>query len=262
VQRLVSWAFPTRAESTVTASHCPVQCPSTDRNQLSAMSAVNLSAADALIGGRIVPRTKLQYQSKIRAIKRYYTEQLHLDFSVPVDRDDILAFFGWLIDVQHKDRPLAISSVHLYKSALGWYYKERRLIMDPTVNQELDTLLKGYHRRVSELKLVGKMPVFEGKYHLPFEGYRTLANLLVRLTPFTQMLFAWPFLVLQWNLIARSATVSSMMMEHIGWEGDALRISTPKHKGDQEGVKCFARPHERPTGLAVGECSHSETQDC
>jgi hypothetical protein len=35
--------------------------------------------------------------------------------------------------------------------------------------------------------------------------------------------------------------VSSMMMEHIGWEGDALMVSTPKHKGDQEGAKCFAR---------------------
>ena len=31
------------------------------------------------------------------------------------------------------------------------------------------------------------------------------------------------------------------MMEHVGWEEDSLLITTPKHKGDQEGVKCFAR---------------------
>ena len=55
------------------------------------------------------------------------------------------------------------------------------------------------------------------------------------------MLFGWPFLVLQWNLVARSATVSSMMMEHISWEGDSLVITTPKHKGDQEGANCFPR---------------------
>ena len=30
-------------------------------------------------------------------------------------------------------------------------------------------------------------------------------------------------------------------MEHVGWEADSLLISTPKHKGDQEGAKCFAR---------------------
>jgi hypothetical protein len=111
------------------------------------MSAGNLSAADALIGGRIVARTKLQYQSKIRAIEKYYRDQLHRDFTIPVDRNDILAFFGWLIDVQHKDRPLAISSVHLYKSALGWYYKERKLIMDLTVNQELDQCCTRHTRR-------------------------------------------------------------------------------------------------------------------
>jgi hypothetical protein len=185
------------------------------------MNADNLSAADALIGGRVVMRTRQQYEGKIRAMQRYYTDELGREFDVPVVRDDILAFFGWLIDVKHKEDPLSISSVKQYKSALKWHYKECRLIIDPEVNQELDTLLRGYQRRVSELKLDGKMPVFEGKYHLPFEGYRTLAALLFRSEPFNQMLFAWPFLILQWNLIARTASVSSMMMEHIGWEGDA-----------------------------------------
>lgn len=205
------------------------------------MSSENLSAADVLIGGRIVSRTKQQYEGKIKAIARYYTEQLSREFVVPAQRDDILAFFGWLIDEKHKDEPLAISSVKMYKSALKWFYKEHRVVMSPEINQELDTLMKGYQRRVSEFKLDGKMPVFEGKYHLPFAGYRVLASLLFRSSAFGEMLFAWPFLVLQWNLIARTATVSSMMMEHIGWEGDALLITTPKHKGDQEGVKCFAR---------------------
>ena len=149
------------------------------------MNADNLSAADALIGGRIVPRTKQQYEGRsgrMNAIKRYYcnyTDELGREFNVPVERDDILAFFGWLIeDKHHNDEPLAISSVKGYKSALKWYYKEHRLIIAPEVNQELDTLLKGYQRRVSELRLDGKMPVFEGKYQLPFEGYCTLASLL------------------------------------------------------------------------------------
>ena len=113
--------------------------------------------------------------------------------------------------------------------------------MAAEINQELDTLLKGYQRRVSDLKLEGRMPVFEGKYHLPFQGYTVLAKFLFRSTRFDEVLFAWPFLVLQWNLIARTATVASIMMEHVGWEEDALLITTPKHKGDQEGVKCFAR---------------------
>jgi hypothetical protein len=212
----------------------------------------NLSSADALIGGRIVTRTKQQYEGKIKVINTYYTEHLAQAFAVPVQRDDILGFFGWLIDKKHKDKPVAVSTVMGYKSALKWYYKERKVIMTPEVDQELDSVLKGYTRRVSGLKLDGKMAVFEGKYHLPFEGYRVLATLLFQYAHFNEMLFAWPFLVLQWNLIARTATVASMMMEHIGWEGDALTVSTPKHKGDQEGAKCFARHlYANPSNPAI-----------
>ena len=35
--------------------------------------------------------------------------------------------------------------------------------------------------------------------------------------------------------------MAGIKTEHVGWEADALLISTPKHKGDQEGAKCFAR---------------------
>ena len=122
-----------------------------------------------------------------------------------------------------------------------WYYKEAKLIIAPHIDQGLETLLKGYRRRVADLKLAGKMSIFEGKQHLTYDGYRLIARTLFKTEPFNTMLFAWPFIVLQWNLIARSATVGGLLMEHIGWEGDALLISTPKSKADQEGVKCFAR---------------------
>jgi hypothetical protein len=48
------------------------------------------------------------------------------------------------------------------------------------------------------------------------------------------------------NLFARSATVS-MMMEHIGWEGEALHqhIEAQRH---QEGVKCFCSSPLRQLG--------------
>lgn len=136
----------------------------------------------------------------------------------------IHSFFGWLIDIKHKDKPVAFSTVRQYKSALVWYYKEHKLIFQPEISQGLETLLNGYKRRVSDHKLAGKMPVFEGKYHLTFDRYSLLASALLKAQDVVQMLFGWPFLVLQWNLIARTATVSGMMMEHVGWEGDSLLI--------------------------------------
>ena len=91
----------------------------------------------------------MTYQGKINLIRQFYTEHLHSDLTLPVQRDDIHSFFGWLIDSKHKDKPAAFSTVRRYKSALVWYYKEHKLIMPPEINQGLETLLNGYKRRVS-----------------------------------------------------------------------------------------------------------------
>jgi hypothetical protein len=60
-----------------------------------------------------------------------------------VQLPQIRAFFGWLIDVRHNNKPLSFSSVRSYKSALVWWYKEHKLIIQPDVNQALETLLTG-----------------------------------------------------------------------------------------------------------------------
>ena len=197
------------------------------------------SSADALTDARIVPATKAGYQRKIDIIREFYKEHLLSSFTLPVNEQEIRSFFGWLTThpTKRKDQPPAFSTVRQYKSALVWYYQECKFTLLPELNQSLELLLNGYKRKVSSYKLEGKMPVFEGKYHLTFDGYCLLASTLL----VSQMLFGWPYLVLQWNLIARTATVSGIMMEHVGWEGDSLLVSTPKHKGDQEGVKCFSR---------------------
>ena len=158
------------------------------------------SSTDAVIDARVVRGTKATYQGKINLIKKFYTEHLQRsDLILPVQRDDIHSFFGWLIDSKHKDKPAAFATVRQYKSALVWYYQEHELIMQPEINQGLETLLNGYKRRVSDYKLEGKMPVFEGKYHLTYDGYCLLAEALFKAEHVSQMLFGWPFLVLKWN---------------------------------------------------------------
>lgn len=214
---------------------------------VSALSVAS-SSADALISGRVVAGTKKAYQSTMQRIQTWYTQN-NLDFRLPVKRDEIKSFFGALTDT---DPPLSVSTVKGYKSALVWYYKEHGMVLDPETNQQLQTLMKGYKRKVATLKLDGKMAVFEGKHHLSFQAYCVLAKHLLSSSDFNQMLFAWPYLLLQWNLIARTNTIACMMMEHIGWEGDALLISTPKHKGDQEGANCFSRHvYANPSNPAI-----------
>jgi hypothetical protein len=209
---------------------------------MSATFASFTAAADELIGARVSPGTQKGYKSCIKQIGEYFITQLHHPtLTIPVSSSDILSFFGWLVQSKFGDKPAANSTIRSYKSALKWLYKEQKVIMEDSVDQGIETLLQGYKRRVADWKASGKMAVFEGKLHLTSDGYRLLSNALFAAQPFGQMLFGWPFIVLQWNLIARSATVAGMMMEHVGWEADSLLISIPKHKGDQEGTKCFSR---------------------
>ena len=205
--------------------------------------ASSSSAADALIDSRIAPNTKTRYESTLKVMEEYWQATYRVAFSVPVTMDAIMAFFGWLTKEKYKekqDKPFAYATVRLYKTALVWFYHENNITIAPDIDRRLESLLRGYQRTVAGFKLAGVMPIVEGKLHLTFDGYHSLAVALLQMTP-QQMLFAWPFLVLQWNLIARATSVASMMMEHVGWEADALLVSLPKHKGDQEGVKCYAR---------------------
>lgn len=208
-----------------------------DSNENSITSG--LQTAIQMSEGRVVADTQKAYSLKIDAIKEYY-QQHNLVFTLPLASREILSFFGWYI-TSNNNNGKAFSTVRGYKSALVWYYKQQNRIIDESLNLELENFLAGYKRKVSQLKLDGQMAVFEGKHHLNFDGYLLIANKLLLLDEINQMVFAWPFFVLQWNLIARSASVSTIMLEHITWESDSMIITTPKHKGDQEGAKCYPK---------------------
>jgi len=65
-----------------------------------------------------------------------------------------------------------------------------------------------------------------------------LADLLIKVP---MMLFAWPFFLLCWTLMARSNSVGNIMLQHISWKEDALIVGMAQHKGDKEGQNAFGR---------------------
>lgn len=80
------------------------------------------------------------------------------------------------------------------------------------------------------------MSITEGKQPLTFQGYRFLAKLAIKQSnDFSLSIFAWVFLVLCWNLIARCNSVASIMLSHITWKNDSLVVIFPSHKGDPDG---------------------------
>ena len=85
------------------------------------------------------------------------------------------------------------------------------------------------------------MSITEARQPLAFSGYSRLASKFQNFPSKTQGLFAWPYFLLCWNLMARSDSINKIMHQHMSWREDALIITFAIHKGDREGQNAYGR---------------------
>ena len=137
-----------------------------------------------------------------------------------------------------------------YRSALSHAYVDcGNHPMDHNLAAEMKQLLNGYQREVCSLKSEGKMDAQEGKMPVTFLAFRMLAFAAlgigfifssIQAMP-TILWYAHVYLILQWNLMVRTSNVSDSNYQHMWWEGDHLKILTPKQKNDQAGVRAYPK---------------------
>jgi hypothetical protein len=192
--------------------------------------------------------TKKQYLSKATIFKKWvdlnhpYLMETVADLpwiSNVNDHPEILEdFFGHICqkrtdDDSYYDPPRFQSYHHVngYKSAILDLYRQSKVKPNDDIDDMLMETMAGYKRLVAELKQNGEMSMKEGKSPLSFEGYRFIAKTAIS-QPRDFMLgsFAWIFLLLCWNLMARCNSVGGIMYDHIGWEQDAMYVVFPTHK--------------------------------
>lgn len=136
---------------------------------------------------------------------------------------------------------VAHSTMQGYKSALKWYYEEKKVTMEAEVDRWLDTFVHGYKRIVADKKERGVMSITEGKSPFDFKSYKLLATKMLKTEPqskkfnWAEGIFSWAFFIFCWNLMCRSASVGKIMFQHCDWKDDHLVITFAKHKGDQDG---------------------------
>ena len=194
------------------------------------------------------------------------------DIIVPLAHEVVKSLFGWLSkntdlpkkkrnEEEHDDEEnddtdavddagedafannratISHSCMQGYKSALVWYYGEKGQSLESSLNSWCDNFINGYKKTVADKKLRGVMAISEGKAPLSFSGYSHICRFLVNLVPssifnWQLIMFAWLFMVFCWNLIGRSNTVGNIMLQHMDWGGDCIKIKIAKHKGDQTG---------------------------
>jgi integrase len=215
-----------------------------------------LARAKVIIDKRISTSTRKGYDSHIKKLVKWLKIH-HADQVVtingferpriPLPRDVLMQFLG---DAPRLDRngrlkaadkaPIANSTMNGIASAINDLYREAKIEMDQATRIEVTSLMRGYKRTIADEKLAGRMKVFEGKRPITFRGYAMLAKYALK-SQEKDSVFAHLYIVLCWNLFSRSNSIANIMYNHIEWKEDALMITTPKHKGDQEGSKAFPK---------------------
>jgi hypothetical protein len=166
-------------------------------------------------------------------------------------------------EVDADDIPtMSASNMGGYKSALVWYIKTVRHLdvksweqyqpadgstSEFNTNQSLDSILdqiiNGYKKTVADKKRRGVMSATEGKSCITNTGFTELVRGCRKICEvenptannYNASIFAAAWILLQWNLVSRSVSVEDLLLEHLDWSGDAMRIHFAKSKSDQTG---------------------------
>lgn len=194
---------------------------------------------------KITTSSRSIYRSRVNKFSRFVCENYPAFYSntsadlaqniiLPLNEDIILSFFASLYN-EEEGKYTAATTIGGYRSAINYLYRERGLDVEKKLKDSMDDFCRGYKRRIAQAKESGEVAMTEGKEALSVQGYRILCNKSLAVIHYHL------FTVLQWNLMARSASVSSLLYNHIGWEGDSMVIRLPRHKGDQEGKRTMPR---------------------
>ncbi|KAH9116292.1 hypothetical protein LEN26_012899 [Aphanomyces euteiches] len=131
------------------------------------------------------------------------------------------------------------STINACKSAIKYLYKEADKIPSSDLNILLKDFSSGYKRKIALLKEGGQMPIGEGKSPMSPAGFLFLSEkALTAKSDFALSTTAHVSLVMCWNLNARAASVASIRLDNMSWEGDALLVPFGRTKNDQEGTSC------------------------
>ena len=120
------------------------------------------------------------------------------------------------------------------RSALMHMYRMSGEEMNAGFRKDLGQFISGMKRVVTKAKLEEGASLDEGKKPMSFDVYKKMCDLLLR-DGGEDAAFAHLFLILEWNLMARSENCVKMHVNHIQWREDALVFFFGKSKGNQSG---------------------------
>lgn len=195
------------------------------------MAEEHRNRGDEIISGRIRLSTRKTYDCKFGHFNEFM-KQNHEEHFIGeklllqnVKAEEYKEFFAF-ISVKKEKGPFSAEVIPMqynsykyvesYSNAIKNSFRNEGSQIPADCEMMLTNFFRGYSRKVADLKQNGEMPLEEGKSPLSFDGYQYIARKAMGAKKiFSQSTFCWVFIVLCWNLMARSASVSAIMFEHI-----------------------------------------------
>ena len=209
--------------------------------------------AREIMEGKRRSTTRVMYRNRIRLLSTWieenhpqYFDPENNSLKIPIEPKVIMEFMAKVSVVEDKrtkvKRQASVSVIGSYRSAIAMLYEEQNLKYDVEAVLAFNKFAGGYKRLVADKKLNGEMKIQEGKSPVTFQAYNFVAKEAMKTKGDHSLgCFSHLFLILCWTLMARSVSVGTILLDHLSWENDSLLVSTPKHKGDQEGNNCYPK---------------------
>jgi hypothetical protein len=188
---------------------------------------------------RVVATTQEQYKTTFKFITSYCKE--HFPTSVDTDgsQEHLEDFLGDMAADREDKTCKATSTVNGYMTVIKYFYGKADINIDVNLKRFFKNFQEGYKRTVANKRDKGHMKNKEGKMPVSQSIYTSLCKLALFAGQARSafLCFVHLFMILCWNLFARSVSVSDLRTHHFNWENDCLVIDMSKQKGDQSGEK-------------------------
>ena len=202
-------------------------------------SAAAIATSQKILENRVIEKTKDKYRKTLNFMARQCLTicpdavddvgppvVLHL----PMSLENIQILFGVMGAERENKSVKSKSAVTGYISSLKFAYRENDIRTPDDQLAFFKSYSDGYKRIVASKKQDGIMKQHEGKVSCTYLLYVRLAQLALFATEVRSKFsaFVHVFLVLCWNLFARSISVCELRTHHFSWENDMMVIDLSK----------------------------------
>ena len=170
-----------------------------------------------------------------------------------------------------KGQPVTKGDLEKYKHAMVWFTvnesDQQAADIWPDFHANCSRFFKAYQRKIAKMKEKGEISSEEGSPSMPRAVYRWLCEKAMEQGNH----FAHLFLCLEWNLICRSVTTTSVNLKDMETFEDCLTFAFHRFKGKQEGTDemgkdkkhCCSNPLEgnEPIDLLMALAIYLSTYD-